>query len=85
MMIATNLNGIKHESQAAIQAEANARLFDGLKIADKIEALAAEYAEQVLPYAGSMPEAKMQASKWICEALCDYIAAIAGYEVMLIK
>lgn len=85
MMIATNRIEIAHESQSAVEAETNARIFDGLKIADKIEALAAEYAEQVLPFSGSMPEAKAQARKWICEALCDYVASIADYELIFLK
>ena len=85
MIIGHSEDTLLHESQNAVQGAANERIFEALGIAAKIEQIVSERAEQVLPYTGDMESAKVQARKWVCEALCDYIAALADYEVMLIK
>ncbi len=84
MMIATSLDDLKDDSQAVIQNEAQTRIFEALGIADRIERITAEFAEQVLPFAGTMEDATKQARRWIVQSLVDQIAAQGDYEVMLL-
>ena len=84
MMIATSHDSLVHNSQNLVQGVAQTRIFEALGIADKIEQIATEFAESVLPYSGDMESAKIQARRWIVESLVDGIAALGDYEVMLL-
>jgi hypothetical protein len=85
MMLATNRVERAHESQGIVEAETHARIFEEKGIAALIEQIAEAHAVDVLPFSGDMQSSKVQARKWAVEALIDYVAALADYEVCLIS
>jgi len=76
---------IEHASQADVQAAAHDQIFQGLDLKAKIEALAAEYVPLVQKHEPDAAKALVQARRWAVEGLCDYLAALAEYELVFLN